>query len=242
MQTAQSYRLNEIVANYRQRVELPSYLLAVDWFDRAFRSLDAIHASGRLHRSIGLDKVLIGGNDEVSIDEGPAVSNGGSFAQAGAMNCIAPEQAAGRALDRRSDVYSLGAVFYELLTLRQPGAYPDPASSVNVTVPKGFDAILFRTLAANPDERYASADEVLAELDAFRRSPASRLLPGGLFPQNRPVRPAGVPRAAMIAAGAIVGAVGGAIAGALLHSIIPATVLVGAIVGGVIGSLAKTTT
>ena len=242
MQTTQGYRLNEIVANYRQRVELPSYLLAVDWFDRAFRSLGAMHASGRPHRSIALDKVLIGGDDQVSIDEGQAASSDGSFARAGAMNGAAPEQIAGRAVDRRSDVYSLGAVFYELLTLHQPGAYPDPPSSVNVTVPKDFDAILLRTLAADPEERYGSAEEVLAELDAFRRSPASRVLPGGLFPPNQPVRPAGVPRAAMIAAGAIIGAIGGAIAGLLLHSLIAATVLVGAIVGGVVGSLAKTTT
>ena len=95
MQTTQGFRLNEIVANYRQRVELPSYLLAVDWFDRAFRSLGAIHASGRLHRSIALDKVLIGGDDQVSIDEGPAASSDGSFAQAATVNCAAPEQVAG---------------------------------------------------------------------------------------------------------------------------------------------------
>jgi serine/threonine protein kinase len=240
MQTAQGFRLNEIVANYRKQGELPSYLLAVDWFDRAFRALAAMHATGRIHRSIGLEKVLVGGDDEVSIDEGPAANLGDSITLAGPANYAAPEQIAGRAVDQRSDVYSLGAVFYELLTLRRPGSYPDPPSSINVTVPKGFDAIVFRALAAEPDERYASADEVLADLDAFRRSPAARVLAGGMMPTSGPVRPAGVPRAAMIAAGAILGAVIGTIAGLLLHSFIAVTVLVGAIVGGVVGSFAKT--
>ena len=85
--------------------------------------------------------------------------------------CAAPEQLAGRAVDQRADLYSLGAAFYELLTLRQPGASPDPPSSINRTVPKGFDALLLRLLAAAPEDRYASAEEVLADLAALRRSP-----------------------------------------------------------------------
>ena len=81
--------------------------------------------------------------------------------------------------------------------------------------------------------------EVLSDLAAFRRSPESRRLPGGMIATNQLVRPAGVPRPAMIAAGAIVGAVGGAIAGGLLHSFVPATVFVGAVVGGAVGVFAN---
>jgi len=238
VESAQGYRLTEIVANYRQRGELPSYLLAVDWFDRSFHALAAMHASGRLHRSIGLDKIFIGKDDEVSIDGAPA-AGGGSGAFDGPSAGAPPEQLAGRAIDQRSDVYSLGAAFYELLTMRRPGAYPDPPSSINLSVPKGFDVILLHTLAADPDERYAGADEVLADLAAFRRSPASRMLPGGPLAAGHAVPPAGVPRVAMIAAGALLGAIGGIIAGWFLHSFLPATVLVGAIVGGGVGAFAN---
>jgi serine/threonine protein kinase len=230
VESIQGFRLTEIVANYRQRVELPSYSLAVDWFEQAFRALAAIHASGRLHRAIALDKILIGEN-EVSIDEGAGATS--------ASDCAAPEQLAGHVVDQRSDVYSLGAAFYELLTLRRPGGYPDPPSSVNNSVPKGFDAILLRTLAQDPDERYASAEEVLNDMAAFRRSPASRMIRGPIVPAGQAVRPAGVPRPAMIVAGVILGTIGGAIAGLFLHSFLPATALVGAVVGGVVGAFAN---
>ena len=53
------------------------------------------------------------------------------------------------------------------------------------------------------------------------------------------IRPAGVPRAAMIAAGAVLGAIGGAVAGWLLNSFLPATIVVGAVVGGVVGVFAN---
>ncbi len=237
MQAAQGYRLSEIVANYRQRVELPGYLLAVDWFERAFRALAARHASGRLHRGIGLDKVVVS-DDDVQIEESSAADDA-RWTPGGLSGCAAPEQLAGSPADQRSDIYSLGAAFYELLTSRRPGAWPDPPSSINATVPRGFDAILLHTLAAAPEERYASAEEVLSDLAAFRRSPESRQLPGGMIATSQPVRPAGVPRPAMIAAGAIVGAVGGAIAGGLLHSFVPATVFVGAVVGGAVGVFAN---
>ena len=61
VEKVQGYSLSEIVATYRQRTELPSYILVVDWFEQAFRALAAIHATGRLHGSIGLEKIFVGG-------------------------------------------------------------------------------------------------------------------------------------------------------------------------------------
>ena len=243
MEKVQGYRLSEIVATYRQRNELPSYILAVDWFEQAFRALAAIHATGRMHRSIGLERIFVGADDEVQIDEGGAASDfARGWAPAGsadAPGCAAPELLAGRAVDQRADLYSLGAAFYELLTLRRPGTSPDPASSVNRTVPKGFDALLSRLLAATPEDRYAGAEEVLADLAALRRSPRAMAAPALVAAAGQAIQPAGVPRAAMIAAGAVLGAIGGAVAGWLLHSFLPATIVVGAVVGGVVGVFAN---
>jgi serine/threonine protein kinase len=241
VQEPQGYRLSEIVASYRQRTELPSYILAVDWFEQAVRALAAVHATGRMHGSIGLEKIFVGADDEVRIDDAGARSD---FARgwASATNdsaCTAPEVLAGRAVDQRTDLYSMGAAFYQLLTLRRPGASPDPPSSVNVTVPKGFDALLLRLLATAPENRQSNADEVLADLAALRRSPQTTAAPALVVAPGQPIRPSGVPRAAMITAGAVVGAVGGAIAGYLLNSILPVTIVVGAIVGGVVGLFAN---
>jgi serine/threonine protein kinase len=239
----QGFRLSEIVANYRQRNELPSYILAVDWFEQAFRGLATIQAAGRMHGSIALEKIFVGADDEVRIEEAGVRSdfarswpNTGISADVG---CASPEQIAGCAVDRRSDLYSLGAAFYELLTLRRPGTSPDPPSSINRTVPKGFDAVLLRLLEVAPENRYASADEVLADLAALRRAPKSITAPALVAPPSEAIRPAGVPRAAMIAAGALFGVIGGTIAGWLLHLFLPATIVVGAIVGGVVGVFAN---
>ena len=142
-------------------------------------------------------------------------------------------------VDQQADLYNLGAAFYEFLTLCRPGTWPDPPSSINRTVPKSFDALLLRVLAATPEDRYAGAQEVLADLAALRRSGDSMTVPALMAPAGQAVRPAGVPRAAMIAAGAVLGAVVGAAAGWFLNSFLPVTTIVGAIVGGVIGVFAN---
>lgn len=146
MEKVQDYSLSEIVATYRQRAELPSYILVVDWFEQAFRSLAAMHATGRIHQSIGLEMIIVGADDEVRIDEQSTRSDftrGWTPAGAsGDSGCAAPEQLSGRAVDRRADLYSLGAAFYELLTLHHPSPSPEPPSSINRTVPKGFDVLL----------------------------------------------------------------------------------------------------
>ena len=105
MEKVQGYSLSEIVATYRQKTELPSFILAVDWFEQAFRELAALHATGRVHHSISLEKIFVGADDEVRIDDGGASSD---FARgwtpsgsAGDMAGAAPEQLAGRAVDRR---------------------------------------------------------------------------------------------------------------------------------------------
>ena len=253
MEKLEGYSLSEIVATYRQRTELPSYILAIDWFEQAFRALAAIHATGRMHRSIGLEKIFIGADDEVRIHEGDARSDfargwtpaGTAGDSASPSNCMAPEQVSGRVVDQRTDLYSLGAAFYELLTLCRPGPSPDPPSSINRTVPKGFDALLLRLLAIAPEDRYASAEAVLADLAALRRASHSKMGPNSMaapalvVAAGQPVRPAGVPRAAMVVAGAVLGAMAGALAGWFLNSFLPVTTLVGALVGGVVGIFAN---
>jgi serine/threonine protein kinase len=76
---------------------------------------------------------------------------------------VAPEQAGGGLGDIRSDIFSLGAVLFEMLTGRQRGQGLAP-SSVNKAVPPELDRIVGRMLAANVDNRYQSAATVAAEL------------------------------------------------------------------------------
>jgi serine/threonine-protein kinase len=96
---------------------------------------------------------------------------------------MSPEQVSGQKVDGRSDIFALGAVFYEMLVGRPPfvgddinavfyqvlhGAPPLPSSFIP-ELPHGFDRIVARALAKSPDKRYQSATEMAAALRKYRR-------------------------------------------------------------------------
>ena len=99
----------------------------------------------------------------------------------GTIAYMSPEQAKGQQVDARSDLFSLGCVLYEAGTGKSPFAGdspaetfaallmkdPPPASSVNPALPKVFDRILAKLLAKEKADRYQSANELLADLDAI---------------------------------------------------------------------------
>jgi serine/threonine-protein kinase len=95
---------------------------------------------------------------------------------------MAPEQVHGEKADHRSDLFSFGVVFYEMLTGRRPfkgehesaltysivNEEPEPLSAHKRDTPRGLQPIIDRLLAKNRDERYQSAADVLADLERLR--------------------------------------------------------------------------
>ncbi len=151
-------------------------------------ALAAAHAQGVVHRDVKPSNVMMRRDGSVVLTDfglarhrdDPSLTRSGSFA--GTPFYTSPEQAAARAdIDHRTDLFSFGALLYELLTLQQPFSgsnttevlrniqvrEPADPRRKNTNVPRDLVAILQRLLEKEPARRYATADAVVADLRAF---------------------------------------------------------------------------
>ena len=152
-------------------------------------ALASAHAQGVIHRDIKPANVMVTRDGTVKLMDlgiarlitGPETAPQTS-AILGTAAYMSPEQAQGRPVDERTDLYSAGAVLYELLTGRPPHtgdspvaiAYkqvnevPAPPSGSNPDVSPALDAVVMRALAKNPANRYRSAREFAEDLERVR--------------------------------------------------------------------------
>lgn len=138
------------------------------------RAVQVLHDAGMLHRDVKPSNLLIGEHGQVLVaDLGSAkrlAEASGVTVTTGTPAYMAPEQARGAPVDPRSDVYSLGAVTYELLAGRQPYDVSDPGTLLNRPndsrpeplaaahqLPRTLDHVLASSLATRPNDRPASA-------------------------------------------------------------------------------------
>jgi hypothetical protein len=172
----------------------------------ACRGLVAAHGAGLIHRDLKPGNILLASDGTAKLADFGLVRSAtgtqslltGAGQILGTPSYMSPEQGRGESLDERSDVYSLGATYYALLIGVPPfsadnplgivfahcaAAIPDPCKK-NPAIPEGCAAIVHRTLAKRPIDRYQSAAELLADLEAILVPPQTRPAPLDVAPRT----------------------------------------------------------
>jgi serine/threonine-protein kinase len=180
---AMEYVEGESLESWMQKNRIPPNEQTIAIIEQIASGLDFAGARGITHRDIKPGNVLLTADGRAKIaDFGIAKFSTSKMTQTGMVMgtpaYMSPEQALGNPLDGRSDIFSLGVIFYEMLTGERPfnGSNSTtiiykivheevvPPRNLNVTIHAGIDSIVQRMLAKNPDQRYQSCGEVVKDL------------------------------------------------------------------------------
>ena len=154
-------------------------------------ALEAADKENIVHRDIKPSNIMITDDNRVKVmDFGiaklPSLSMTVTGMVLGTPYYMSPEQISGRKVDIRSDIFSLGAVFYEILTGEKPfeaestatltykivQVDPIPPNVVNILIPQAIAHIVAKALVKDPGQRYQKPTEMLRELRGLAKAPA----------------------------------------------------------------------
>ena len=163
---------------------------SLHFITQIMRGLSHAHSRGIIHRDIKPQNIMVLRDGSVKVaDFGIAclADSAQTLTQEalGSVHYISPEQARGDRPDARSDIYSSGVVLYEMLTGRLPfegesavavaiqhlSSIPLAPREINPDIPEQLELICMKAMAPDLEHRYQSADDMIADLEAFRKNP-----------------------------------------------------------------------
>jgi len=178
--------------SYMQRKGALSTDEVLSYSEQVLRALDHAHAKGIVHRDIKPQNILLLKNGRVKVtdfgiamleNDEPAANGDKAI---GTVYYISPEQAGGREVDHRSDLYSLGVTMYEMATgtlpfnaetpvsvaLKQVNELAVPPTEINSHIPYGLEQIILGAMEKNADRRFQTAEQMHRYVSRLRDNPA----------------------------------------------------------------------
>ncbi len=169
---------------------------AVEIIQQVCRALEAAHSVGVIHRDLKPQNIMRDKTGRILVMdfglartlEGDGMTQSGALV--GTMEYMSPEQALGKTLDQRSDIFALGLIFYEMLTGQMPFRADStlaslikrtqervsPVSSHDNTIPQSLSNIVTKCLERDLDLRYQTAADLLADLERWQGKRAGATL------------------------------------------------------------------
>jgi eukaryotic-like serine/threonine-protein kinase len=169
---------------------------AVEIIQQVCRALDAAHSVGIIHRDLKPQNIMQDKTGRILVMdfglartvEGDGMTQSGALV--GTMDYMSPEQALAKTLDQRSDLYTVGLIFYELLSGAMPFAAESalaslikrtqervaPVSDHDNAIPRSVSNMVSKCLERDVNLRYQTANELLADLEAWQGKRAAATL------------------------------------------------------------------
>ena len=159
----------------------------VDIISQLAFGLRAVHQAGIIHRDLKPENILCGDDGIIKISDfgiasnGPAYDCSESSSIVGTLNYLCPEYVERSDYDCRSDIYALGVIAYEMVTGKLPFTSsslvealtmrvrfdPEPAHTLRPECPAAFSEVIQKAMERDPNKRYKSVDDLLADLRQF---------------------------------------------------------------------------